>query len=231
MLGPRPIVLWAKKFKLDKSSSPLKKKKKAKKVKLPQEQMKKLEGVYNTGIGMLELRANGDKFDAELLSDGISGSGIPHSENLIKLYVKKLGIKIHAMDIFWDEVDNEIVVGEQYESGRRLIGGAKIGDNPIPESWKNAVGLYEVSNYGANEYRTFEHIAISINKSGILQLNIKASYPSEMEFMLGLRPVSDQMAVIPGYNFDFFGGETIQLLNKTGNSQLKFSGYIFEKKN
>ncbi|RDY59975.1 serine hydrolase domain-containing protein [Flagellimonas nanhaiensis] len=220
-----------KKFKLDRSPNPIHKKRKAKKVKLPQEQMKKLEGVYNTGIGMLKLQANGEKFDAELLSEGLKGTGIPYSENLIKLYVKKLGIKIHAMDIFWDEIAGEVVVGEQYKSGRRLIGGAKIGDNPIPESWKNAIGQYEVSKYGDNEYRTFEHITVSMNKSGILQLNAKVGYPSEMEFALGLRPLSDEMAIIPGYNFEFFAGETIQLLNRRGRPQLKFSGYIFEKKN
>lgn len=221
----------SKKLKFDRSQSPIKRRQNAKKVKLPKEQMRKLEGVYNTGIGMLKLQANGEKFDAELMSDGLKGSGVPYSDNLIKLYVKKLGINVNAMNIFWDEVDNEIVVGEQFKSGRRLVGGAKIGSVDIPESWKNAVGVYEVSNYGVNEYKTVESITISINQSGILQLNVNVGYPSKMDFALGLRPISNKMAIIPGYNFDFFAGETIQLLNGNGSPELKFSGYRLKKKN
>lgn len=211
------------------SHFPLRKRKKLKKVTLTNEEFQKLEGTYSTNEGILNFKRNGKKFDVTL--GGQKGLGIPYSNNLIKLYVKKLGMKFHAMDVFWNDVNGEIVVGEQRESGNRFIFGSKIVEQPIPSTWKAAVGTYVVSNYDENDYKTFNKIKLFINSKGILEINGKVEYPSIIKFQLGLSTISDEMAIIPGYNFDFFGGETVKLKKINNKFILTLSGYNFEKLN
>ena len=192
-------------------------------------QMKELEGTYSTNIGIMNLKANGKKFDVALSQDNRKGIATTREENILKLSVKAMGIKIHAMDIFWDKVGDELVLGEQYESGVRKIAGSKIESKQIPDTWKKAVGDYEVVNYDETEYKTIDKVKLLINAFGVLEIRVHTSYPSEINFQQGLSPKSDTMAIIPGYNFAFFGGETVELLKKNGAYRLKLSGYELQK--
>ncbi len=204
-------------------------KRKSGKVTLTNSQMKELGGAYSTDLGILDLQPAGKKFNVTLGLDKQKGIATVHEDNLLKLSVKKMGIKIHAMDIFWDKVGNELVVGEQYESGKRNIGGAKIDNTQIPQSWKQAVGTYKVINYDAIDYRTIEKAELLVNEFGVLELRFHASYPGTVDFQLGLSPLSDSLAIIPGYNFDFFGGETVELIKVKDNFELKSSGYRLQR--
>ncbi len=207
-----------------------KEKVKYKKITLTNDQFKKIEGSYSTSIGILNLKRNGNKFDVDLKAENKQGLGIPYSNGLIKLYVKILGVKIHAMDIFWKDLDGELVIGEQFESGTRHVLGSKINSKKIPDSWKNAVGTYTVSNYSENDYRTIDNLQLLINSDNILEIRGSATFPREMGIQLGLSPISDGLAIIPGYNFDFFGGETVKLENREGGEYvLTLSGYKFKR--
>jgi hypothetical protein len=64
---------------------------------------------------------------------------------------------------------------------------------------------------------------------GVLEISGSVEFPSNTEFQLGLSPISDDMAIIPGYNFDFFGGETIKLKEMNNKIMITLSGYNFEK--
>lgn len=203
-------------------------KRKSGKVNLTTSQMKELGGSYSTNLGILNLEPAGKKFNATLGLDKQKGTATPHEDNLLKLSVKMMGIKVHAMDMFWDKVGDELIVGEQYESGRRNIGGAKISNTTIPESWQRAVGTYEVVNYDAIDYQTIDKVKLSINEYGVLELRVHLLYPGETEFQLGLSPISNSLAIIPGYNFEFFGGETVELI-KGDVFELKLSGYKLQK--
>lgn len=202
-----------------------------KKTKLTENQFKKIEGSFSTSIGIMEFRRNGDKFDVYLSSEGKHGVGIPYTDGLIKLYVKAMGIKVNVMDIFWDEVDNEIVIGEQHNSGRRTVSGLKIDAKPIPDSWNSALGTYLVDNYDDNEYRTFDTVQLNLNSNNILEIRGSIKFPRTMDFQLGLSPISDSLAIIPGYNFDFFGGETVKLEKTNNIYYLTLSGYKFKRLN
>ncbi|WP_299537519.1 serine hydrolase [Ulvibacterium sp.] len=196
---------------------------------LTNSQMKELGGSYSTDLGILNLQPAGKKFNVTLGLDKQKGIATVHEDNLLKLSVKKMGIKIHAMDIFWDKIGNELVVGEQYDSGRRNIGGAKIKNTQIPQSWKKAVGTYEVVNYQAIDHRTVEKAELLVNEFGVLELRYHVSYPNTADFQLGLSPLSDTLAIIPGYNFDFFGGETVELTKAKNNFELRSSGFRFQR--
>lgn len=229
--------LWSKYFSFlseefgfhDSQIKQLKERQNLKKTKLTDEEWKKIEGTYNTNIGILNLERNKNKFKVELATEGKKGIGIPYSDNLIKLYVKVAPIKVHAMDVFWDEVDGEIIIGEQYKSGNRNIIGSKIIKNPIPDSWKEAMGKYKVTNYNENNYKTIDEIELSINKYGILEMNAKVIYPNKFNIQMGVMVKSNTVGILPGYNFDFLGGETV-LLNVNGNNtELLLSGFTFQK--
>lgn len=196
---------------------------------LTNEEFKMVEGSYSTKMGILNFERNGKKFKVNLSLENQEGIGIPYEDGLIKLYVKKLGVKIHAMDIFWDDVNGEIIIGEQYATGERVVIGAKIEKRPIPANWKQAIGTYNVTNYNENDYKTFDTIKLSINSKGILEIMGKVEFPNTATFQLGLSPLSDEIAIIPGYNFDFFGGETVRLQKNDSIFTLKLSGYIFKK--
>jgi hypothetical protein len=135
------------------------------------------------------------------------------------------------MDVFWDNINGEMVIGEQYESGNRFTFGSKIVEKPIPPTWKEAVGTYVVSNYDENDYKTFNEIKLFINSMGVLEISGSIKFPSNIEFQLGLSPISDEMAIIPGYNFDFFGGETVKLKKINNKFMITLSGYNFDKLN
>lgn len=207
----------------------IKKKRKAKKIKLTEDQFNKIEGSYSTSFGILDLKRNGNKFDVNFSLENKKGVGIPYNDGLIKLYVKVIGVKIHAMDVFWKEVDGEIIFGEQFKNGARRVSGAKIESKEIPVSWKNAVGIYEVENYDENDYKTFDKIKLFINPRGILEISANIDFPNKIEFQLGLSPTSDELAIIPGYNFDFFGGETVKLKKTEKTYYLTLSGYKFRR--
>ncbi len=211
------------------SQSPTKKIPGLKKKPLTDIEFKKIEGSFSTNMGILDIERNGKKFDVYLGLENLKGIGIPYEDGLIKLYVKKFGVKIHVMDVFYDVVNGETIIGEQYSSGERVVIGSKITNKPIPADWKEAVGIYEVGNYDKNDYKTFKTIKLSINSRGILEITGRIEYPSNMDFQLGLSPLSNEMAIIPGYNFNFFGGETVCLQKIDSIYTLKLSGYIFNK--
>ncbi len=228
--------IWSKTFELVKKrfglkggQSPIKKVRKSKKVILTDDQMQTLEGTYSTDLGILNMKRRGSKFDIVLGAENRKGVATAFSENLLKLSVKMMGIKIPAIDMFWDTYKDEIVVGEQYKSGNRSIGGSKIKEGEIPITWKEAVGSYQVINYSEKEYKTIEKVELFINSFGVLELRVDVNYPDKVQFQLGLSPISDTLAIIPGYNFEFFGGETIELLGAGPNSVLKLSGYHLKK--
>lgn len=221
--------LLGKKYGFPNNQSPVKVRSGHGKVKLTENQFKKIEGSFSTSIGILDFKRNGDKFDVYLSSEDKHGIGVPHTNGLIKLYVKALGIKINAMDIFWDEVEGEIILGEQHKSGARQVLGSKINVTPIPDSWNNAIGNYIVDNYDDNEYKTFETIQLVLNSNNILEIRGGIKFPRKIDFQLGLSLISDELAIIPGYNFDFFGGETVKLEKRQGIYYLTLSGYIFKK--
>nr|WP_299485348.1 serine hydrolase domain-containing protein [uncultured Allomuricauda sp.] len=196
---------------------------------LTDSQMKKLEGTYSTNFGILNLKANGKKFDVAISQDNRKGIATVHQENLLKLSIKMIGLKFHAMDIFWDVLGDELILGEQYKSGNRKIAGSKIKEVQIPETWQKAVGDYEVVNYSDSDYKTLNKVKLHMNEFGVLEIKAHTSYPSEINFQLGLSPKSDTLAIIPGYNFEFFGGETVELLKENGKYQLRLSGYELER--
>ncbi len=219
----------AKKFNLKGGQRPKKKQRNSGRINLTKVQMEELEGAYSTYLGILNLKPDGDRLDVVLGPDKRKGVATIHEDNLLKLSVKIMGIKIHAMDMFWDKIGDELIVGVQYKNGNRRIGGSKIKKRPIPNSWKQAVGFYEVVNYENRDYRTIDKAELLINEFGVLELRVYVSYPSDIDFQLGLSTISEDMAIIPGYNFEFFGGETVELSKEKDVFELKLSGYKLQK--
>ena len=84
-------------------------------------------------------------------------------------------------------------------------------------------------NYDAIDYQTIEKAELLVNEFGVLELRYHVSYPNTTNFQLGLSPLSDTLAIIPGYNFDFFGGETIELIKVKNDFELRSSGYRFQR--
>lgn len=199
-------------------------------VRLSNEQMNKVEGLYSTDQGIVNITKHKAKFKVEFLSIGKTFLGYPHSNNTIKVRAKLLGlIPISVIDVFWEEVNSEVVVGEQYSSGYRSVGGVKVDKKPIPDRWRDAVGIYRISNQQKDEYTHLKQLELKINKYGILELSGEVQYPKVFEMQLALSPVSPSLAIVPGYSFDFFAGETIRLSKKDDTETLIISGYELSK--
>nr|WP_298789753.1 serine hydrolase domain-containing protein [uncultured Allomuricauda sp.] len=217
----------AKKFKLKKTLPTIKRK--SGKITLDDVQMEELAGTYNTNFGILNFEVNGDKLNVALSQDNRKGIATIHEENTLRVAVKMMGVKLNAMDIFWDKVEGELILGEQYKSGTRHISGSKIEVTQIPNIWKEALGNYKVINYSDIDYKTLDKVQLRINEFGVLEIKAHTSFPSEIDFQVGLSPKSDTIAIIPGYNFEFFGGETVELFKENGKFSLKLSGYKLQK--
>ncbi|MCE7996879.1 MAG: beta-lactamase family protein [Roseivirga sp.] len=199
-------------------------------VELTDAQLSKLEGLYSTNEGMVNMVKSGDKLKVTFAANGKTLVAKPYSNNTLRLKFKLLGlIPIHVMDIFIEPVNGEMVVGEQYSNGRRSLGGVKMEKKRIPENWKLAVGTYKVSRAPQDEYQSIEEIELKLNKYGVLQISGQVLYPREFPIQLPINPISGSEAIIPGYSFDFFAGETVELLEKNGQRTIKMSGYEFRK--
>ncbi len=197
---------------------------------LSDQDMNKLEGIYSTDEGMVEIKRAGDKFKVTFAANGKTLNATPYNNKTLRIKAKLLGlIPVHVMDIFWDEYNGEIVVGEQYASGRRSVGGVKIVDKPIPSKWKAALGKYAVVNLKDNEYAHLQELELLINEYGLLEVKGEVIYPRSFKFRLPLSAVSEKQAIIPGYSFDFFSGETVEMNTESNKPTLLFSGYKFQK--
>lgn len=197
-------------------------------VKLTDAQLLKLEGLYSTDEGMVNMVKSGSKLKVTFAANGKTLVATPYSNNTMKLKFKLLGlIPVHVMDIFLEEVNGEIVVGEQYSNGRRSLGGVKMDKKPIPAFWREATGKYKVTNIVDSEHQSLNGVELKINQYGVLELSGRVQYPNKFSFQLPLSPLSDQHAIIPGYSFDFFAGETVELTIKNGKRVIKMSGYEF----
>lgn len=189
----------------------------------------KLEGVYSTNLGIVSIIRNGKKVKLIFEAEGKTLVGKPYSDNIIRVRFKLLGIiPVHIMDIFWHEVNEEIVVGE-YSYERKSIGGVKIEQKSIPIEWQRAVGKYQASNLNNNEYTNINEIQLKINKYGFLEISGNILYPQKFSLQLPLISISNNLATIPGYSFNFFAGETVELSMKEDKNTILFSGYEFIK--
>lgn len=201
-------------------------------VALSERQLTKLEGLYSTNEGMVLMKKSGKKLKATFEANGKTLIAKPYSNNVFRFKFKLLGlIPIHVMDIFMEEVNGEMVVGEQYSSGQRSLGGVKMKKKPIPASWKAAMGKYKVADTPDTEYQSLNEVELKVNKHGFLELSGKVLYPEKFSFQLPLSPLSSQHSIIPGYSFDFFAGETVELKEYNGHRSLIISGYELVKMN
>lgn len=201
-------------------------------VTLNEAELTQLEGLYSTNEGMVHMKKSGKKLKATFEANGKTLVARPYSNNAFRLNFKLLGlIPIHVMDIFIEEVNGEIVVGEQYSSGQRSLGGVKMKKKPIPASWQAAMGKYKVKHMPDTEYQSLEEVELKLNKHGFMVLSGKVLFPRKFSFLLPLNPLSSQHATIPGYSFDFFAGETVELKEYSGQKMLVVSGYEFVKMN
>ena len=197
---------------------------------LSESNMQKLVGTYSTDDGIVDIKRNKDKFKVTFDAQGKTVIGIPYANKTMRIKIKLLGlIPIHVMDIFWDEVNGEIVVGEQYSNGRRSLGGIKMVKKPIPENWTKAIGKYKLSNRDSKAYTSLEEIELVMNKYGFLELRGNAIYPRKFKIKLPLNPISQNLSTVPGYSFELFAGETIELSEINGKSVITFSGYQMTK--
>lgn len=201
-------------------------------VQLSDVQLSALTGLYSTNDGMVDIKKKGKKLKVTFDANGKTLVAKSYSNNTLRLKFKLLGfIPIHVMDVFIEEVNGEMVVGEQYESGLRSLGGVKIDKKPVPSRWLEAVGKYRVVDTSDTEYQSLYEVDLKVNKHGILELSGKVLYPNKFSFQLPLSPISGQQAIIPGYSFDFFAGETVELTKQNGKKVLIVSGYQFVKMN
>ncbi|MDN5201882.1 serine hydrolase domain-containing protein [Fulvivirgaceae bacterium BMA10] len=191
-------------------------------------EMNKLAGVYSTDEGIVNIEKKGRKFKITFEAMGKTFTGIPYSNNTIRIKARLLGfIPIHIMDIFWREVNKEIVVGEQYANGHRSLGGVKIKRKTIPAEWQQALGKYQATNLQHDEYAHLREIELKINKHQILEISGQVEYPRKFPLQLALLPLSENLAIVPGYSFEFFAGETIERFQRDGQNVILLSGYEF----
>jgi CubicO group peptidase (beta-lactamase class C family) len=142
------------------------------------------------------------------------------------------------LGLFPRNISDNVLVAFAAVSGREVVVmrhgkqnrlfGERIRPSPIPESWLNRVGPYEVINQD-------DHLKITTvrlkNKSGVLMIEAVGELPTVpgagRKVVMPIAPISDTEAVIHGPGFGM--GETVYVVNHDGEERILYSGYEARK--
>ena len=188
------------------------------------------EGSYMVqGIGLatidrkgkhLRVRARGNTLDMVPRA----GDRFSLEHRILGLIPTSLGKLDHILLSRRDVLGHEILVGT--ERGEDGLAGEKVQPRPIPATWSRQLGELEVVN--PDDFSSLLADLRVGEEQGFMFLSYQVPALKQGETRVWFTPLSDAEAVVPGLGTGL--GETIRLLGVGGEERLRYSGYVFRKR-
>lgn len=187
-----------------------------------------LEGTYATDFGLLSIRAKDAKLCACIVDE--TYDLIPYPKGWFGLGADAGGSlpgglgPLGVMQFQTRTIDGrEVVVAKRGE--QVIVMGEKVPDAPIPRSWLERLGDYELLNPDQGFPLTEPRLKLT---NGHLCMSYRLPKLSSATIQVPLRPISDTEAIILGLGRT--RGETLRAILVDGEEQLRYSGFMGRKK-
>lgn len=209
---------------------PIDEKKPAQTVRLLTEQeQQQAAGQYATMFGYVKLTPEGNGLVTAI--DGHTMDIVAREDNSYGIRYKLFGfIPIQPGELADASFSLRTIAGHdlvlaQYQ-GQTFIAGEKIRPLPIPSSWRNRLGEYEIVNLAGGDAFVPEHCALR-EMDGFLMLEYAFPEFDVKKFTVPLAAVSETEAIILGLGAS--KAETLRFVNVEGTEHLTYSGYVLRK--
>lgn len=201
---------------------------------LPRKALHAYAGDYATDFGVVHITPKSGTLEAKIAGEEGSFQLVPRADGLLGVRRKLFGL----VPVSLGELDrvgfslatvagHEIVKASR--KGRETLAGERIQPVPMPQSWRQRLGAYEVVNGGDDILKVLG--ARLYQQQGLLLLEGEFCFgphtPVEKQ-TLAIAPQSDREAVICGLGRGL--GETIRVVEVDGAEELQYSGYILKRK-
>lgn len=187
-------------------------------------------GVYDSIVGLIHLKKNDDRLEANVL--GRTFSLTPREDSLLGIRYKLGGLIPVSLGILdgiglskWSVSGHELMVASFGEQA--IVMGEQLKPSAIPEQWRHRIGSYAPMASAAES--SIEVSSLS-EQDGFLILECRIPDLPGLPTRLALRPISDTEAVVLGLGQG--RGDTLAAVSEGGRDMLRFSGLLFrpEKK-
>lgn len=192
---------------------------------LSPEQLADFEGWYNTAGGVAKVTRSGGQLRAEVM--GKTFHLVPRRHQELGLEYKWLGLfpidlgKLGQMAFSRATVaGRDVLIGRTNQQSRMVV-GERIRPVPIPSSWHQRVGSYDIIDPGKEE-ALLDRLRLSV-QDDFLVMTGRFTKPTPFEFTHALEPLSDTEAIVMGLGMG--AGETVEVLQEAGEEIVRYSGY------
>lgn len=191
------------------------------------EQLAGFEGWYNTPAGMTKVTRSGGHLRTEVLEKTFRLVPRPNQE---------LGLEYKMLGLFPIDLGGlgqmtfsraamagrDLLIGRmtQYQASRMVV-GERIHPVPIPSSWRQRVGSYDIIDLDKEDAIVFQ-LRLSV-QDDFLVMTTHYTKPAPMKLSLALEPPSDTDAIVMGLGHS--AGETVEVRQEAGEEILHYSGY------
>jgi len=202
-------------------------------VKMPEAELKKYVGMYDSMIGTFETKVKNGKLITKFM--GAEIILIPNEAEKVAPTLKLFGfipIKFEALvqkilpipieNLYFTvhEINGRRVLALN-NAGHRFLAGVKLDPVPIPDSWMRRLGRYEVTDKGDNLIY-IKSVDIKFH-NGFLIAEVTYFGGKKFKDKVAIEPVSDTEAVIMGIVRG--RGDTLSITKSADNEILSCSGY------
>lgn len=193
-----------------------------------QEDIKAYSGHYATLMGPGTITNEGDRLRARFF--GRSFDFVPAKDGQFGLRYRLLGfIPIERDNLKYlrfsrvSLVDREVLALGSI--GNKVLLGEKIKPQPIPQSWIDRQGEYDIINSASNE-ADLKNIELR-NEDGFLFVELNHHWTID-RVRVPILPVSDSEAIVMGLGRG--KGETIRVVDVDGEPLVAYAGYLLRKR-
>jgi hypothetical protein len=196
-------------------------------IKLDREKVGSYQGFYASPLGLSRVAIEGSQLKIKLAGEWLDLN--PYSDNNFSFQYKLLGLipldveLLESLSFSFHTIDGR-QYGALYFGGIMLGLAEKIEPVPVPPSWTNRIGKYEILN--PDSFSFIKDISLVYDgESSLLLFRLKVL---EQEQSFPLNPLSETEAIAFGEGRNL--GEAIRIVSVNGEERLIFSGYELKLK-
>lgn len=182
-------------------------------------------GRYATIAGLVSVTQHGDRLKARAFGETLQLR--PREDGRLSMQYRLLGLlpigldELEGVGLYLKRVSgHEVLTAALY--GEEIYAGEKIATPPLPDSWRDRVGNYRISNLD-DDIELLKDIRLIIEDE-LMVLEFETLLSDGFTNRLPLNPVSDTEAIIFGLGPS--GGESIQVVETQNGEALHYSGYV-----
>ena len=191
---------------------------------LSPEQLAAFEGWYNTAGGVAKVTRSGKQLRAEVMGKTFHLVPRRHQElgleyNWLGLFPIDLGELGQMAFSRATMAGRDVLIGRTNQQSRMVV-GERIRPVPIPSSWRQRVGRYDIIDPGQEE-ALLDRLRLSI-QDDFLVMTGRFTTPTPFEFTHALEALSDTEAIVMGLGMG--AGETVEVRQEAGEEIVRYSG-------